>query len=99
MWEEIIATIPQEREGVMLEVVLMHSREGGTEVELRSLAWGNGLGWYRQSTLTLDNTAAQKLLCALGSVRRCLAPAQPVQSGHGCDTKVLAFPGRLSEAT
>lgn len=99
MWEEIIATIPQEREDVVLEVALLHSGEGGTEIELRSLVWGNGLGWYRQSTLTLDNAAAQKLLCVLGSVRRCLAPAHLIPDNHGRGTKVLAFPGHLSEAT
>jgi hypothetical protein len=69
MREEIIATIPQTDGEAMLEVALMHDGAGRTMVELRSLVWGSGLGWYRQQTLTLDGTTASNLLCRLSSVR------------------------------
>jgi hypothetical protein len=39
-------------------------------VELRSLVWGDGVGWYRQPTLQLDGTAARHLIQALGIVQR-----------------------------
>jgi hypothetical protein len=98
-WEEIIATIPQESQDLMLEVALVHSGMGGSVVELRSLVWGTGLGWYRQSTLRLDKTAAQKLLSALGSVRRCLDPAKPSMDSPRHEARVLPFPGPFKAAT
>lgn len=98
-WEEVIATIPQEREKLVLEVALLHSGAGDSQVELRSLVWGNGLGWYRQSTLRLDNTTAQRLLGALGSVRRRLDPAKAMTTIYQHETRILAFPGSLKAAT
>jgi hypothetical protein len=98
-WEEVIATIPQEREDLVLEVALVHSGGGGSEVELRTLVWGNGLGWYRQSTLRLDNATAQRLLGALGSVRRRIGPAKATPSVYRHDTRILAFPGNLETNT
>src|SRR5688500_5245436 len=74
MREEIIATIPQVDGKAMLEVALMHDGAGKTMVELRSLVWGSGLGWYRQQTLTVDGTTASNLLCRLSSVRHRLRP-------------------------
>jgi hypothetical protein len=78
-----------------LEVVLMHSGMGGSEVELRSLAWANGLGWYRQSTLRLDTATAQKLLGALGSVRRRLEPIKPAPGAYRPEARILEFPGKV----
>lgn len=95
IWEEAIATIPQGREDLLLEVVLMHSGIGGSEVELRSLAWANGLGWYRQSTLRLDTATAQKLLGALGSVRRRLEPIKPAPGAYRPEARILEFPGKV----
>jgi hypothetical protein len=69
MHEEIMATIPQADGEAMLEVALTRDGAGRTMVELRSLVWGSGLGWYRQQTLTLDGTTASNLLCRLSSVR------------------------------
>jgi hypothetical protein len=100
-WEEVIATIPQEREETVLEVALIHHRAGRTDVELRSIIWADGLGWYRQSTLILDQATARRLLAALSSVRRRLDPAGAAGSEHGDGTKVIPFPDsrkRLTDA-
>jgi hypothetical protein len=64
--EVVLATIPQRSDDTVLEVVMMHKADGATDVELRSLVWGNGLGWYRQHTLQLDGTTARNLIQALG---------------------------------
>jgi len=99
--EEVIATIPQEREETVLEVALIHHRAGRTDVELRSIIWADGLGWYRQSTLILDQATARRLLAALSSVRRRLDPAGAAGSEHGDGTKVIPFPDsrkRLTDA-
>jgi hypothetical protein len=68
--EEVIGAIPRGDSNTVLEVALLHDGAGGTEVELRCLVWGSGFGWYLQSTLTLDSTAARKLLGTLSAVQR-----------------------------
>jgi hypothetical protein len=66
----VLATIPQRSADTILEIVMMHEADGTTNVELRSLVWGNGLGWYRQHTLQLNGTSARNLIQALGVVQR-----------------------------
>jgi hypothetical protein len=98
-WEQVVASIPQERENTLLEVALVHHTVGGLEVELRTMIWGDGLGWYRQSTLTLDQASARKLLGALSSVRRRLDPSGAARNGNQDDTKVIPFPDSQTVAT
>jgi len=88
MREEIIGTIPQADGDKVLEVALMHDDTGQTEVELRYLVWGKGLGWYRQQTLTLDGTTASNLLCRLSSVRHRLRP----KPDRRPEKNILPFP-------
>lgn len=70
MPEVVLATIPQRSDDTVLEIVMMHEADGATNVELRSLVWGSGLGWYRQHTLQLHGTSARNLIQALGVVQR-----------------------------
>jgi hypothetical protein len=70
MSEEIIAQISHEREDAILEVALVHDDATGLRVELRSLLWGTGLGWYRRQTLTMDRAAARALIQSLSQARR-----------------------------
>src|SRR5215510_8277690 len=53
MQENIIATIPQGSADTVLEVALIHDGSQDVHIELRYLAWGAGVGWYRQHTLKL----------------------------------------------
>ena len=66
----VLATIPQGTGETMLEVSMICETSGTTMVELHSLVWGDGLGWYRQHTLGLDGTTARNLIQALGVVQR-----------------------------
>jgi hypothetical protein len=91
--EVVLATIPQRSDDTVLEVVMMHRADGATNVELRSLVWGNGLGWYRQHTLQLDGTIARNLIQALGVVQRRVEH----QSIDALVHKVLAFPRNLQQ--
>ncbi len=89
MHEDIIATIPQTQdEDTVLEVAMTYDAANRACVELRHLAWANGIGWYRQKTLSLDASAAEALLKSLGQVRRRLNPREPAQA----DRKVIPFP-------
>lgn len=88
MREEIIATIPQDDAETTLEAALVHTDANEPCVELRHLAWGKGVGWYRQKTLRLQAPAAHALLRALGQVRHHLVPGSATaQAG-----KVIPFP-------
>jgi hypothetical protein len=91
--EVVLATIPQRNGDTVLEVVMMHRADGATNIELRSLVWGNGLGWYRQHTLQLDGTTARNLIEALGIVQRRVEH----QSIDALVHKVLAFPRKLHQ--
>jgi hypothetical protein len=86
--EEVLATIPQEGGATALEVAMTYDSPNDVSVELRSLVWGRGLGWYRQQTLKLNGTAARDLIRALGVVQR-RVEHQRVES---LGSNVLPFP-------
>ena len=88
MREEIIATIPQADAETTLEAALVHTDTNEASIELRQLAWGKGLGWYRQKTLRLEAPAAHALLRALGQVRHRLVSGDAAASPR----KVIPFP-------
>ena len=99
VWEEVIATIPQERGDTLLEVALMHHGASCTEVELRTMIWGNGLGWYCQSTLILDKATARRLLSALSSVRQRIDPPGDAEREASEGTKVIPFTNSRKRST
>ena len=86
--EEVLARIPQRCNDTVLEVVMTHDANGATGIELRHLAWGDGLGWYRQHTLKLDGTTARDLIQALGVVQR----RTERQAVEPLARKILPFP-------
>ncbi len=88
MPEEILATITQTRDDTLLEVALVHDADAEPRVELRSLLWGTGLGWYRGQTLTMDRASAQALLQSLSQARHRIGGA----AGHEFGRKVIPFP-------
>ena len=87
MQENIIAAIPQGSADTVLEVALIHDDSQDVHIELRYLAWGSGVGWYRQHTLKLDRPAAQALLRTLGYVQGRLRTAPDGQA-----RKVIPLP-------
>jgi hypothetical protein len=93
--EVVLATIPQRSNGTVLEVVMIREADGATNVELRSLVWGDGLGWCRQHTLQLDGTTARHLIQALGVVQR-RAERRGID---GLARKILPFPRRHRQDT
>ena len=88
MHEKVIAAIPQDTSDHMLEVVLIDDQGQGPRVELRTLAWGNGLGWYRQHTVTLDSASLQGLQRALGQIKGHLRHRTPQRQS----ATVIPFP-------
>ena len=88
MHEKVIAAIPQDTSDHMLEVVFIDDQAQGPRVELRTLAWGNGLGWYRQHTVTLDSASLQGLQRALGQIKGHLRHSTPQRQS----ATVIPFP-------
>jgi len=89
MHEEILARIPQGTPDHILEVALLRDSAGTRSIELRSLLWGAGLGWYCQSTLRLERAAARALLRTLGHVQGRLGPGESLSQGRN----IIPFPG------
>jgi hypothetical protein len=61
----------------------------GAPLELRSLRWGRGIGWYVQKTITIDAIQAKTLI---GALRGAIA-ARARKAGKG---NVIPFPGNAS---
>lgn len=88
MHEEVIATIPQGQTGSLLEVVLIQTCSEHSRIELRHLSWGEGIGWYRQHTLTVDTAAVRTLGRMLSRVQQRLD--HDLTARHS--SKVIPFP-------
>ena len=88
MHEKVIATIPQGEKDSLLEVVLIQTGPDDSRIELRHHSWGEGIGWYRQHTLTLDAATVRALGRTLSQVQQRL--------DHGLtarhSSKVIPFP-------
>ena len=72
--------IPNGGSNTAIEVGLVNGADGKRDIELRSMVWGDGLGWYRQQTLTLDRNAVTALVQALGTVQARLRT--PTSTAH-----------------
>jgi hypothetical protein len=89
MHEEIIAAIPQTQDDTVLEVAMTYDAANHAWIELRYLTRADGIGWYRQKSLSLDAAAADALLTSLSQVRRRLKTHDHAQE----DRKIIPFPG------
>ena len=47
------------------KIEVIAKRENPQILEIRSLRWGNGVGWYVQKTITVDAAQAKVLMRAL----------------------------------
>jgi hypothetical protein len=65
--ETILATLPGSSDSERLLLVLVPCPQGGTQLELRQQSFAAGLGWFNQSTVTLEAGQVALLRQALGS--------------------------------
>jgi hypothetical protein len=81
--QKILARL--EGENVEEKIEVIARRESPPILEIRSLRWGRGIGWYVQKTIPLDATQAKMLMRALrGSV---VMSAKKIGKGN-----VIPFP-------
>jgi hypothetical protein len=64
--ETILATLPGADDHEQLVVVLAQAENGATHIELRQQSWGEGLGWYNQSSVQLEPSQVAGLRQTLG---------------------------------
>lgn len=63
--ETVLATLPGVSDRDRVLVVLCQSA-AGSHVDLRQQSWGEGLGWYTQSSVQLDPSQVAGMRQALG---------------------------------
>lgn len=64
--EVVLATLPGTCESEQLLVVMVHTA-GGNRLELRQQSWGEGVGWFTQSTVQLAPHQVGELRGVLGA--------------------------------
>ena len=82
---KVLAQLDGENAKEKIELVLRHMEEGSTALEVRSLSWGQGIGWYTQKTIVLDPGQVRRLASLL---RRTALTSQTRTGGR----KILTFP-------
>jgi hypothetical protein len=83
--QKVLARLEGENVEETIEVIA--GEDNPPFLEIRSLRWGRGNGWYVQKTITLDATQAKMLMRAL---RGCVVMGAK-KTGNG---NVIPFPGR-----
>ena len=68
--EVLLNTIPGGSENDRLAVILCHTNQHGSMIELHQQSWGEGVGWFTQSKVVLDSGQVAQLSSVLGSSTR-----------------------------
>jgi hypothetical protein len=85
--QSVLGQLEGENQKEKVELILRQTAEGQAGLEVRSLRWGQGVGWYVQKTIILDPTQVQRL-------DRLLRRASIVSRKGGKSGKVIPFPPR-----
>jgi hypothetical protein len=64
--EVILSTLPAASEKDRLLLVLLQRAGESSRIELRQQSFGEGVGWFTQSTVTLEPDQVSQLRSALG---------------------------------
>ena len=68
--EALLAVIPGSCDNEQLLVVHRHSADGRSRIELRQQTWGEGVGWFTQSSVPIEPEQLAALRGALGGKAR-----------------------------
>jgi hypothetical protein len=80
--ETTLATLPGSVENERLLVVLVQCAATGSRMELRQQSFGEGIGWFTQSSVTLEPGQVAGLKNALGAPSRGVGTQLPRQFGQ-----------------
>jgi hypothetical protein len=90
--EIFLGELPGETAEDKIEVTLRMRPDGSQELELTQLAWGTGVGWFVQKTMTLDGAQMQQLKSLLTGVRTAKVSRKARREGE--PGRVIPFPTR-----
>lgn len=85
--QRVLGQLEGGNEKEKVELVLHHAAEGSASLEVRSLRWGPGIGWYVQKTIVLDPAQVHRL-------DRLLRRSFVVRRKEGNSGKITPFPSR-----
>jgi hypothetical protein len=85
--QRVLGQLEGETEKEKVELILRHTAEGSAVLEVRSLRWGQGIGWYAQKTIVLAPSQVSRLALLL----RRFSAGSRIKTGKG---KVIPFPSR-----
>jgi hypothetical protein len=83
--QRVLGQLEGENEKEKVELALHQTGEEPAGLEVRSLRWGQGIGWYVQKTIVLDPAQVQQLNYLLR--RSSITGRKTVNGG-----KVIPFP-------
>lgn len=92
--EACLGVVEGRRGAEKIELLCRRDPSGTVEVELRLLAWGEGIGWYTQKTLPL---APDQLGALRALLRRAERQARP-RGGGPPAAQIVPFPRPTAEA-
>ena len=75
--EVVLSTLPGGSENDRLQIVLRTHFSSGEPLQLRQQTWGEGVGWYTQSTISLTSEQAAALRNSLGGAPSRMRPENP----------------------
>ena len=94
--ETILSIIPGQSETDRLLLVLVQEFGAGSTIQLQQQTWGEGVGWFTQTTIPMTPEQVSQLRQSLGS-----APSRPVNPISTLSRSVRngeALPFRLVQA-
>jgi hypothetical protein len=88
--QRVLGQLEGENEQEKVELVLHHTAEGSASLEVRSLRWGPGIGWYVQKTINLDPAQVHRL-------DHLLRRSSIIRRKSGNSGKVIPFPSLVRQ--
>lgn len=83
--QRVLAQLEGENLEEKIELIVRQTGQGSSTLEIRSLHWGDGVGWYVQKTINLAPTQVSRLAHLLHR-SSIIAPKKP-RGG-----KIIPFP-------
>jgi len=87
--EILLSTLPSSHAGERVVVVLCQAADQPTRLELRQQSWGEGVGWFTQSTVPLDPAQVAQLRATLGSQIPSRPPCRSPLANRGFEPRIV----------
>lgn len=87
--ETVLSVIPGSLDDERLLVVHRHQPNGGSRIELRQQTFGEGVGWFTQSSVVIEPEQLAALQGALGgSAKTAPRPTSAARRGQGSHLRI-----------